>query len=491
MALAYDRNRPEKTILHEVVTRTWPRIVSDYAVADKKMPYHVVQEMENYLKCGMLEFGFIHLACSDCGKERILGYSCKKRGYCPRCGARRREQTADRIENEVWPTGAGARQWVLTFPPQIRAWLANSPLLFGDVINVVTDRILYYYASSATGFLSPNKWSRPAGGAISFIQRYGSSLTRNPHLHIIFLDGAWVKGPEGLQFEAHRGFSTESMFAVIEDIYRHVFEVFKDHGYVREDGEGEAPEEYENMVHPFCPRASKAFRRKSRLAKRPDYHLEDPDRISVEGFANIRYKYFSLHAAVKIEGPDREGLKNLLRYAARSAVNLTQLSYVTPEDPSRSEIELEMKRDWKDGTRTIIFSQTNLVESLAALTPPPWFNMVRYHGLFAPNHAWRSFAVPMPKRRNVWSDQDDKHKPALVAPAGSVKPPPEYWIRATQLMFRSLGINPEICSCGGRMKVKGSVTDATSIAEILTRLDLVPTGPPPKSVGELEIVYDI
>ena len=41
------------------------------------------------------------------------------------------------------------------------------------------------------------------------------------------------------------------------------------------------------------------------------------------------------------------------------------------------------------------------------------------------------------------------------------------------------------------LKVKGSVTDATSIAEILTRLDLVPTGPPPKSVGELEIVYDI
>jgi hypothetical protein len=41
------------------------------------------------------------------------------------------------------------------------------------------------------------------------------------------------------------------------------------------------------------------------------------------------------------------------------------------------------------------------------------------------------------------------------------------------------------------MKVKGAVTDAKSIAEILTRLDLAPTGPPPKSAGELEIVYDI
>ena len=50
MALAYERNRPEKTILHEVVTRTWPRIVSDFAAADQIVPYHVVQEMENYLK---------------------------------------------------------------------------------------------------------------------------------------------------------------------------------------------------------------------------------------------------------------------------------------------------------------------------------------------------------------------------------------------------------------------------------------------------------
>jgi hypothetical protein len=57
------------------------------------------------------------------------------------------------------------------------------------------------------------------------------------------------------------------------------------------------------MVHPFCPRAPKAFRRKSRLERRPDYHLEDPDRISVEGFANIRHKYFSLifHSTLRLK----------------------------------------------------------------------------------------------------------------------------------------------------------------------------------------------
>ena len=41
------------------------------------------------------------------------------------------------------------------------------------------------------------------------------------------------------------------------------------------------------------------------------------------------------------------------------------------------------------------------------------------------------------------------------------------------------------------MNVKGAVSDAKTIGETLTRVDLVSTGPPAKSAGELEIVYDI
>ena len=36
---------------------------------------------------------------------------------------------------------------------------------------------------------------------------------------------------------------------------------------------------------------------------------------------------------------------------------------------------------------------------LAAIIPPAWFNLTRFHGVFALNHAWRKFVVPGPKTK--------------------------------------------------------------------------------------------
>ncbi len=68
----------------------------------------------------------------------------------------------------------------------------------------------------------------------------------------------------------------------------------------------------------------------------------------------MRYKWFSLHAAVSIEGSNRAGLRQLFHYGARSSVNLSLLSYVEPYDPDRSELELRLKRKWNDGSESLI-----------------------------------------------------------------------------------------------------------------------------------------
>ena len=112
------------------------------------------------------------------------------------------------------------------------------------------------------------------------------------------------------------------------------------------------PEIGEDVPIPFRPRAPKAFRRKGRLAANPRFQQSDPDRIAVEGWANIRFKWFSLHAGVVIKGDDRVGLKRLFRYAARPSVTLSMLSYVTPDDPvissSRlaSQLHLKSHLEW-------------------------------------------------------------------------------------------------------------------------------------------------
>jgi len=59
-------------------------------------------------------------------------------------------QKADRIEQVVWPREK-TRQWVLTFPHQVRSWLLRSPELFNEVISVVVNRILFHSDPPPTG----------------------------------------------------------------------------------------------------------------------------------------------------------------------------------------------------------------------------------------------------------------------------------------------------------------------------------------------------
>lgn len=45
-----------------------------------------------FLECGILAHGFLRLRCGDCGHDKLLAFSCKRRGFCPSCGARRMAQ---------------------------------------------------------------------------------------------------------------------------------------------------------------------------------------------------------------------------------------------------------------------------------------------------------------------------------------------------------------------------------------------------------------
>jgi len=203
----------------------------------------------------------------------------------------------------------------------------------------------------------------PTSGSVSFVQFFGSSFAPNPHLHMMFLDGVFASGKDGVKFFEHRGISQESMFDVIEMIYLRLAKLFEKKGFVMDSGEA-------SVLMPFRPRAPKAYRRKGSLLSNPLFQHSDPDVMSVQGWLNVRYRWFSLHAAVSIEGSNRAGLRQLFHYGARSSVNLSFLSYMEPDDPDRSEVELILKRKWNDGTESLIFSQRDFVERLAGMIAP-------------------------------------------------------------------------------------------------------------------------
>ena len=102
---------------------------------------------------------------------------------------------------------------------------------------------------------------------------------------------------------------------------------------------------------------------------------------------------FSLHAATRIAANDRHRLERLCRYVIRPPLASGRLTVVDSET-----LSFALKTPWSNGTTHLLLSPEELIEKLAALVPPPRLNLVRYHGVLAPNAADRKQIVPGPKQ---------------------------------------------------------------------------------------------
>ena len=80
----YDRHRSEQTTLHRLVQQ---HAQSFFAQAEEalgaSLPQFVKDEFDAFLECGILAHGFLRLRCADCGHDKLVAFSCKRRGFCP------------------------------------------------------------------------------------------------------------------------------------------------------------------------------------------------------------------------------------------------------------------------------------------------------------------------------------------------------------------------------------------------------------------------
>ena len=135
-APGYCRHQPEQTELYSVIARHYPRFVDDIERAGGYLPKSVRQEFQDYLKCRLLEHGFLRVKSDSCCHEHLVVFSCKRRGFCPRCGARRMVKSAAHLIDHVFPE-APVRQRVLTFPFPLRFLFANDPSALSAALAVV------------------------------------------------------------------------------------------------------------------------------------------------------------------------------------------------------------------------------------------------------------------------------------------------------------------------------------------------------------------
>lgn len=121
-------------------------------------------------------------------------------------------------------------------------------------------------------------------------------------------------------------------------------------------------------------------------------------------------------------------------------------------------------------------SPLEFMQRLAALVPRPRLNLIRFHGVLAPNAKLRAEIIPGSKKNK--SNASDTNDDVPPSPA-SVR------ISWARLLKRVFEIDIERCPhCGGNMKIIAALLEKAAITKILDHLGL-PARAPPRAPAQI------
>jgi hypothetical protein len=408
----YQRHRPEETTLYRVVQAHLNTFLTfvDIDTGGVGLPTFVTDEFDAFLECGILAHGFLRLRCDGCAEEKLVAFSCKRRGICPSCGTRRMAEAAAHLVDHVIPK-VSVRQWVLSFPIPLRSLFAVHPELLAPILQII-HRAIATFLFKQTG----QKRDQAATGAVTLIQRFGSAANLNIHLHALVLDGVYGKldavdtvdtertpdestpAPAALTpaptFHRASAPTHAVLQALLGKVITRILRRLTRLGHLNEeDGQttlaGGVPDPDDVMTplqaaaaHYRIAQGPRAGQKVLSLQLAPRH--PGGSRESSALCANAHG--FSLHAGVHIAADDRQGLEQLCRYTTRPAIANERLSV-----NHAGQVVLKLKTAWRDGTSHHVTAPMEFMQRLAALVPRPRLHLIRFHGVLAPNAKLRSY----------------------------------------------------------------------------------------------------
>ncbi|MCU7850225.1 MAG: IS91 family transposase [Candidatus Thiodiazotropha sp. (ex Lucinoma kastoroae)] len=452
----YQRHRPEQTLLYQIVDEYYPAFAALMAEQGKELPSYVQREFEEFLKCGRLEHGFLRVRCDSCHTEHLVAFSCKRRGFCPSCGARRMAESAALLVDEVLPEQA-VRQWVLSFPFQLRFLFASRPEIMGRVLGIV-------YRVIATHLVKNAGYTHQAAktGAVTLIQCFGGALNLNIHFHMLFLDGVYVDSPNGAaRFRWVKAPSSAELTQLAHTIAYRVGRFLERQGLLERDAENsylasdvvDDDPMHQLLGHSITYRIAVGPQAGCKVFTLQT--LPACDESFDDGVGKVAG--FSLHAGVAARADERKKLERLCRYISRPSVSEKRLLLT-----SNGNIGYQLKTPYRDGTTHVIFEPLDFIARLAALVPKPRVNLTRFHGVFAPNSKHRALVTPAKRGRG------NKARVTDESPTPAQRRASMTWAQRLKRVFH---IDIETCcECGGAVKVIACIEDPKVITKILDHL---------------------
>ena len=389
-------------------------------------------------------------------------------------------QTAAHLADHVIPN-VPVRQWVISLPIPLRYLFAAHPHLLSPVLQVINRAISTFIIKQA-GL----KWMDAQTGAITLIQRFGSAANLNIHLHCLILDGVYRRQNGVPEFHGARTSAVEQLRALLSQIIKRVMKALTRHdGLIEEEGmtylaEIEADAALAPLQSAACtyrialgPRAGQKV---LTLKTAQITSTQNPQQLPSHQKHCVNMHGFSLHAGVRCAMNQRKELEQLCRYITRPAIANERLTR-----NSAGQVVLTLKTPYRDGTTHIIMSPLEFMQRLAALVPRPRLNLIRFHGVLAPNAKLRAQIIPGGhKNKSSPSDaiDDAPHSQASVRIS---------WAR---LLKRVFDIDIEHCPhCGGTMKIIAAILESNVIAKILDYLGL-PVRAPPRAPAQIHDLFE-
>jgi len=509
------RHEPEKTVLYEVVAG-WLETFLAYAreTYARALPRYVERELRAYLNCGILARGFARAFCRECGASIVVALSCKCRGSCPSCGARRMSQTAANLVDLVIPDQT-IRQWTVSLPFELRLPVARDSALLTGVLRIIVSEIdkLYKLFGQERGVRSG------ATGIVSATQFFGGALNLNPHFHLLALDGVFSTNLDGnaASFTPTRAPAASELRDLAQRVHERVVRMMRRRGLLRDEVDDDVPE-----PRPLdgCAQLSLRLGKLGHVDELGVVHEPDPDeaRFGQRGRSpwSGEYEGWNIHAGVTVKQGDADGRERLCRYVLRHPLSLQRLSWTKD---GRLSYEVKYPRSPKQ--THLLLDPVQFMARLASLIPPPRHPLVRYFGVLSSASRWRPHVVPpVPAHRKrtcscahsaaanestikvtgaqaclAGAPAQESEAAAAQEPAserrsrGCVQAATRY-IPWADLLKRVFDVDALLCPrCSSRLRIISLIMEPAVVRRILRSLDL-PSEPPPVARARAPTLFD-
>jgi hypothetical protein len=320
----YRRRRPRATSLYQLLDTYYERLKDSWEERFERRygfwrGFYDTAVMR-YLDCGLFESGFARAVCPKCRFEFLVAFSCKGRGLCPSCGAKRAAIFSSLLHERILADVPHA-QWVFSLPKMLRPYFLFHRELLGELARLAYETVREMMAAALD---VPT--ARP--GMIAVIQTFSSSLKWNPHIHAVvtrgfFLpDGSWRPIPYVDTLKA-------------ELLFRH--------------------------------KVLRLLRGRELLSQ---------ERIDL--LLSWRHSGFSVHNRTTVYPSDTEGLHKLACYLMRSPVNLSRLRY-HPD----SQLVLYQPKAGHDVDEEARLDPLEFLARVLIHIPEPHKHLVHFYGAYA------------------------------------------------------------------------------------------------------------